>query len=140
MPSCRHGLDGKMPFSPNPFLPLLNIQRRFGFLGTQMRYFAGNHIRFGRSFTFQGAYPHYLFCSKYQGCHQPAQMHCKECVCADWRRCRNVSQFETYFRGTDPDRRWSVRVGPFWRKSGLALPPQISGGHIQKFAVGRLTV
>jgi len=45
----------KMPFSPNPFLPLHNIQRRFDFLGTQTRYFTGKHIRFGRSFTSQGA-------------------------------------------------------------------------------------
>ena len=50
----------KMPFSPNPFLPLHNIQRRFDFLGTQTRYFTGKHIRFGRSFTSQGAGVHHI--------------------------------------------------------------------------------
>ena len=45
----------RRPFSPNPFLPLHNFQRRFDFLGTQMHCFTENHIRFGRSFTSQGA-------------------------------------------------------------------------------------
>ena len=45
----------RRPFSPNPFLPLHNFQRRFDFLGTQMHCFTEKHIRFGRSFTSQGA-------------------------------------------------------------------------------------
>ena len=45
----------RRPFSPNPFLPLHNFQRRFDFLDTQMHCFTEKHIRFGQSFTSQGA-------------------------------------------------------------------------------------
>ena len=50
----------RRPFSPNPFLPLHNFQRRFDFLGTQMHCFTEKHIRFGRSFTSQGAGVHHI--------------------------------------------------------------------------------
>ena len=120
----------KMPFSPNPFLPLHNIQRRFDFLGTQTRYFTGKHIRFGRSFTSQGAR-----CSPHS-CDEPKAVtspHRRtfQCACAEWRQCRNMSQTEPYFQRRDRRKAAMCRLSPFQSVS------QVSGQNVDELGIGR---
>lgn len=90
---------------------------------------SGDISSFGRSFHFQGARV---------DCHQSAQAHYYQCACAAWRHCRNVSQFETHFIGNGPARIRLCLSGPGPQRSGLLLPPQKSGSHVQEHSVGGL--
>lgn len=81
----------RRPFSPNPFLPLHNFQRRFDFLGTQMHCFTENHIRFGRSFTSQGANSLLLMDSEHRL--SPARTDTPfDAPVPNGQPCRNMSQ------------------------------------------------
>ena len=127
-----------MPFSPNPFLPLHNIQRRFDFLGTQTRYFTGKHIRFGRSFTSQGAR-----CSPHSCDEQKAVTSPRRCIfnapAPNGNRVEMCLKSRLILESPAQAVTCSVWAGPF-PGIDLILPPQIGGSHIQKFAVSRLTV